>query len=203
MQPEKAQVIAGAQAGHEQLLLGDRRRRLFQHGLDLVQRPVPAHQPASDGAIGREQAFVRRLHGRDRCVLRRRDVDQLPRATRVAARHVEMVADEMQERFAGHEFAPAQHRMPVTARVALGQEAHAFAQPAAGVGVGRLVAGADDHPKFLHPRVCGLLQRDLQGGLRLTLLVDEDLQRQGALPGVGGGDEGFADFHGGGRADAR
>jgi hypothetical protein len=71
-------------------------------------------------------------------------------------------------------------------------------QRAARAGIGGLVARTNDHAEFLHARAGGLLEDDLQGGLRLALRVDQHLEGQRALAGIGGGDEGFADFHGGG-----
>ena len=92
--------------------------------------------------------------------------------------------------------------MAVAAGLILHEEAHAGAQGAAGVGVGRLVAWADDDAELLDAGAGGLLQNYLQGGFGFAVLIDQGLQRQRALAGIGGGDEDFADSHGRGNARA-
>jgi hypothetical protein len=114
-----------------------------------------------------------------------------------------MVAHEVEKSLAADEIASAEDGMAIATRLALGNEANTVAERAAGAGIGGFVAGAHDHAEFLDAGAGRLLQDDLQGGLRLALLVDQHLERQGALAGIGGGDEGFANFHGGGVRRAR
>ena len=196
MHAEEAQVVARPQPRHQQLLFGHRRRGFFQHGLDLVERAFAAHEPAADRAIGRQEALVRRLHGGDRRVLGLRHADELAGAADRAVRHMQMVAHQVKKGLSADEFASAQHGVAVTARIALHNEAHPVAQRPAGAGIGGLVARADDHANSSTPASGGFLEDDLQGGLRFALLVNQHLERQRALPGIGRGDEGFADFHG-------
>jgi hypothetical protein len=108
-----------------------------------------------------------------------------------------MVAYEVQEGFAADEFATAEHSVTVAAGIALGDETHPVAQSATCCAVGGLIAWADHHAELLDARGGGLFEDDLKGGFCLALLVDQHLKGQAALPWAGGGDEGFADFHGG------
>ena len=177
-------------------MLGDGGRGFFKDGIDLVNRPIAADQFAADGSIRRELALARGLHGGDGGVFGDGDVNQLTGATGGTVRDVEVIADEVEKWLFAYEFASAENGVAVAARGGLRDETHARAQRAAGLGVGRLVAWADDHAKFLDPGARGFLEDDLEGGLGFALLVDEGLQRKRALAGVGCGDEGFADGHG-------
>ena len=149
-------------------------------------------------AVSREETLVVGLDGRDGRVLELGHADELPGAADGALRHVQVVAHQVKEALPADELAPAQHRMAVAARIALRDKAHAIAQRAARAGVGGLVARAYHHAKLLDASGGGFLENDLQGGFRFALLVDQHLQGQFALPGIGRSDEGFSDFHGGG-----
>jgi hypothetical protein len=131
-----------------------------------------------------------------------RDVDELTRATRGALRDVQVIADEMEERLIPDELAAAKNGVTVARGGFLGDEPHAWTERPAGFGVRRFVAGADDHAKFLDAGAGGLLEHDLERGLRFALLVDEGLQRERALAGVGSGDERFANGHGGEKVES-
>jgi hypothetical protein len=107
-----------------------------------------------------------------------------------------MIAHQVKKGLPGDEFASAEDGVAVTAGFALGDEAYAVAEDSAGGGVGGFVARADHHAELLDTGGGGLLENDLEGGFRFALLVDQHLEGQGALAGIGSGDEGFSDFHG-------
>ena len=109
-----------------------------------------------------------------------------------------MVADEVEERLVADEFTSAKDGMTIAASGGLGDEADARTQGAAGLGVSGFVAGADDDAELLDPGAGGFLEHDLKGGFRFSVLIHQRLERQGALAGIGGGDEGFRIGLGGG-----
>ena len=196
VETEEAEVKPGSQSGHDELLFGGGGRGLFEDGVDLVERAVAADELAADGPVGGELALAGRLHGGDGGVLGDGDGDELAGAARGAVGDVEVVADEVKKRLISDEVAAAEDGVAVAAGGGLGDEAHARTEGAAGFGVGGFVAGADDDAEFLDAGAGGLLEDDLEGGFRFALLVDERLEREGALARIRGGDEGFADGHG-------
>jgi len=54
-----------------------------------------------------------------------------------------------------------------------------------------------DDRDLAHARACRLLEQHAQRGLGDAVAVDERLERELALVGAGGGDDGFADLQGG------
>lgn len=85
--------------------------------------------------------------------------------------------------------------MAVAAGMGLRDETNARAEIAAGLGVGGFVAGTNDDAKLFDAGVGGFFEDELQGSFRFAVRIDERLERKGALARVGGGDEGFANFH--------
>ena len=65
-----------------------------------------------------------------------------------------------------------------------------------------LVTGTHHDGKLLDPGARRFLEDDLQGGLRFAGRVDQRLQRQRALTGIGGSDEDFSNSHERGDANA-
>lgn len=107
-----------------------------------------------------------------------------------------MVADEVEKRLIADEVATAEDGVTIAARSGPGDEPHAGPQRAAGLGVGGFITGAHDDAELFDAGTGSLLEDELEGGFRFTALVDQDLQREGALARVGGGDEGLANRHG-------
>jgi len=66
-----------------------------------------------------------------------------------------------------------------------------------GGGKRRLIARGNNQADFLDAGVQDFLQQDGEGGFGLAVAVHERLERQAALVPAGGGDDSFADFHGG------
>ena len=90
----------------------------------------------------------------------------------------------------------AEEGVPVAARLRLLDELEALHEVASGLGVGLAVARADDDADFLHVRTGGFIEDDAQRGTLDAVPVDKGLKGEGALVPPGGGDDGFADFHG-------
>jgi hypothetical protein len=65
------------------------------------------------------------------------------------------------------------------------------------LGIGFAVAGADDDGDLLNPRASGFVQDDAERGTLHAVAIDECLEWDGVLVPPGGGDNGFANFHGG------
>ena len=59
-----------------------------------------------------------------------------------------------------------------------------------------LIARSDHQPDFLDAGLEDFLQQDGEGGFGLAVTVHQPLQRHAALFPAGGGDDGFANFHG-------
>ena len=55
--------MAGAQSGDDDALLRFGRRRLFKDVINFVEHLGASDEPSSDGAVKREFALVRGLHG--------------------------------------------------------------------------------------------------------------------------------------------
>ena len=67
---EEAEIVAGANAGDQQALLGFGGRGLFDHRIDAIQVAARRDAAAADGAVARQQALARGLHAADRAPFR-------------------------------------------------------------------------------------------------------------------------------------
>jgi hypothetical protein len=61
----------------------------------------------------------------------------------------------------------------------------------------RLIARGNHQTDFLDAGMQDFFEQDGEGGFELAVAVHERLERQTALVPAGGGDDSFADFHGG------
>ena len=191
---EEAQVMAGPQPGHDQLLLGLGGRGLLAHHLDLVEVGAARHAPPAHRAVVRQHVLARGLHRRDGAVLGPGHPQQLLGAALGAGAEVEVVADHVQERRVAHERARAQQGVAVAARLALFDALQAAGMGARGLAVGGFVAGADDHGQRFDPRGQRLLDDDLERRFLHAIAVHQRMQRERALVGSGRGDDGAGDF---------
>lgn len=104
---EEAEVMAVAQAGHDEALLGLGGGGFFEDGLDGVEAGGAGEQAAADGAIIGELAFVGGLDGGDGALVLAGDIDQLLGAVAAFVADVEVVADEEQKGVMSDELAGA------------------------------------------------------------------------------------------------
>jgi hypothetical protein len=109
---------------------------------------------------------------------------------------VQVIADEMEKRLGPDELATTKNRMTIAARRVLRDETHARSQTPAGIGVRTLIARTDHDPELLDAGAGGFLEDDLERGFRFARRIDQRLQGQRALAGIGGGDKDFSDLHG-------
>ena len=94
MHAEETEVVTGAQARNNQLLLGFGRGRFFENILDLIGALTRVHEMTADGSVEWQFALMCGLHGRYGAVLSPRDSYELSRACCVQAADVKVVADE-------------------------------------------------------------------------------------------------------------
>ena len=165
------------------------------YGVTAVPSGFAVQSPGADGAVKREFAFVRRLHGGNHARFSSGNFHELLRAGLRAARDVEMIADEQQERFSAGETVRALDRVAVAKRRGLLDKLQARGVCAGSGREGLLITGANHHADLLDAGVQDFLDDDGQRGLRLAVMVHERLQRQRALPAPGGSDDGFAEVH--------
>ncbi len=107
-----------------------------------------------------------------------------------------MIAHEQQECVLAAKLRRAMNRMRITERRGLLDEREPVRVFARRSAVFRGVAGHDHHADLLDARAQDFLHDDRQRRLRGAVAIDERLQRQRALVGASGGDEGLADVHG-------
>ncbi len=196
MNAKEAEVVAGAQAGHQQALLRLGWGGLFDHVLDDVHPLATRHTPAADGAIVGKEALAGGLYSRDGARLGLRQGDDLASATVTVRVDVEVIADEVQEGLAVDEGARAEHGVTVTEGLLLLHEGQPAAVLARRGGVGRLVARADDDADLFDAGAQRLLDDDAEDRLFRAVAVDEGLQRQRALVASGRGDHRPGHSHG-------
>ena len=178
MHSEKAQVVARAQAGHVDLLLGLGRRRLLQHRVHLVEPLRRVDELAADRAVVRQLAFVRGLHRRDRTILRAGNAHELLRATLLSGAEVKMIAHEQQERVAPAKLRCAMHRVRVAEGLRLRDEAEPRRVRSRGRAIRGFVAGADDHADLLDAGAQDFLDDD--GAVFVTPSRSTTIERQRA-----------------------
>src|SRR5580765_7818205 len=99
MDPEKAQVITGAQAWHDQLLFGLAGGRFFNDVVDFIKIVLPRNAVAADSAIKGQHVFARGLNGRDSAILRPGSLDDLLGTSRFGFADIKVIAYKMQEWF--------------------------------------------------------------------------------------------------------
>ena len=144
-----------------------------------------------------DQVLAGRLDGRDGALLGRGQVDQLPGAAAGFGREVEVVAQQEQERLAGHELAGAPDRVAVALGLGLDGESEPLLEvdeppglllgpvdplerrPQVGrvvaemIAIDGLVAGRADDADLLDPALERLLGDDLEDRLGQAVAIDE------------------------------
>ena len=195
MHSEKAKIVASAQTGHNELLLGDGGRGLLENLGNLEQPMAARNEPATDGSVVRQLAFVGRLDGGNRAILSGGGLDKLLDALLGLAADVEVIADQKQESVASGEFPGAPHGMPVAQRFGLLDELKPLCVAARGGAVSGLIAGMNDDADVIHAGEQHLLDENPQRGLGNAIVIDQRLERERPLVFAGGGDDGFLDVH--------
>jgi len=148
---KETEVVTGAQARHQEALLGLSGGGLFDHVLDDVKVLAAGHAPTADGAIVGEQALSRWLHRRYGTRFGLGEGDHLPGTTVPVAAYVEVIADQVQEGLPINEGARAVHGVAMAERAFLRHEGEAAGVIAHGGRVGPLVSGGDDNTDLLDP----------------------------------------------------
>jgi len=193
--PEEAEVVAGPQPGHNQLLLGPRGRGLFEHGLDLVE-PLPAGHPlAPHGAEVGQHMFAGGLHGRHAAGLRLGRGYELLDAPSGRVAHKQVIAHEVDEGLVGGEGPGPLDGIAVATGLGLGDEREARGGTTGGRAIGGLVAGLHDDGHGVGSGGGGLLDHDLDRGLGLAVAIDEPLERHLPVVLAGGGNDSAFELH--------
>ena len=198
---EEAEVMARAQAGDLEPQLGQRRVRLLDDLVDRVDVGPLGEPPAGERAVLVDQVLAGRLDGRDGAVLGGGQVDHLPGAPPGLGGEIEVIAQQQQERIAGHELAGAPDRVAVALGLGLDREPQALLQVdeppglllgpvdalegrpqvrgivAEMIAIDGLVARRADDADLLDPALERLLGDDLEHGLGQAVAVDERQHR--------------------------
>ncbi len=194
---EKAEVMPGAQAGNDEPLLGFGGRGFLDHVLDRVDAGAPAVQAPADGAVVGELAFVGGLDGGDGAGFGGGEGGELLETGFGPGTDVEMVADQQRERVAAGERRGAGDGVAVAEGLGLLDEVQASGVRARGLAVEAVVAGGNDDGDFLDAAGEDFLEDDGEGGFGTAIAVHERLEGKPPLVVAGGGDDGFAEVHGG------
>lgn len=192
---EEAEVVAGAQAGDDDPLLGFRGRGLFEDGVDLIEAVAAGQALTADGSELLEVTFAGGLNGGDGAVFGFGDFNEFGGTTGLAAADVEMVADQVEKRLAGGELARAVDGVAVAARFHLFDEAHAAGVVAGDGGVVLSIAGTDHDADLFHASADDLFQEDAEDATLLAIAIDKILKWQTTLRRGGRGDYCFAYPH--------
>ena len=193
---EQAEVVAGPQPRHLQGLLRLAGGRLLDDILDLVKVISEGDSPPADGPVVGEHVLAGRLHGGDGAALRLRLLDDLLRTTLGPAADVEVVADEVEERLVAGEGVGQPEGMAIAAGLFLFEEDEPAGVLAGGLGIGALIARADDQGDLVGAGLDDLLKDDPESLLLGSVAVDQRLQRQSPLVPRSCRDDGSVDVHG-------
>jgi len=185
---EETEVMSGAQAGDDEVLFGFGGGRLFDDMIDRIETLAMRDAFAADGAVVGKHVLARGLHCGNGTGFGSGDFDELLRAAASFAADVEMVADEVKERFFADEIARAKEGVAVTERFDLFDEMKFAGEIAGGGAIGGLVAGANDEANFIHARAEGFLDNDPESGFLDSIPIHERLQRQRVLIASGRGE---------------
>ena len=107
-----------------------------------------------------------------------------------------MIADHQEKWIFSGEISSAVDGMSVAEWLALLDEAHVTGVRSGGSGVGDLITGTNDYCNFFDTGGGDFICKNGKCGSRNSVTIDESLEGEGALGLPGGGDHGFADFHG-------
>lgn len=195
VEPEEAEVVAGAQPGDEDLLFGFGGRGLFEHGVDAVQARLAGHGLSAHGAELRELAFARGLDGGDRAVFLFGGGDEARGAAGAVAADEEVVAHHVQEGLVADERARAGERVGVAAGLGLFDEADAGGMLAGDGGAGVCIAGADDDSDLLHSGAGGFVEQNGEDAALDAVAVNQHLQGKPPLGGGGSREDALFDPH--------
>jgi hypothetical protein len=190
---EEAEIVAGAQARHQQALLRLRGGGLFDDGIHAVQIVAAGHAASRHRAKARQQALASRLHAADRAGFGLRQFHQVLGRCLAARRDVEVIAHHMQERVRAGELARAPDGVAVAARFRLCREVKGRRQLARGLGVAGFVARPYHHADLFDFRGQRLFDEDAEQRLLRAVAIHQGLQRERALGAPGGGNDGFTD----------
>ena len=100
MDSKEAKIVTRTQAGNPQALLSFGWSRLLDDRLDHGQIIPPVNALAAHSSEIGQQSFAGRLHGRYRTGLRFGNLHDPPCATLLLSTHIEVIANEVEERFA-------------------------------------------------------------------------------------------------------
>jgi len=193
---EEAKIVAGAQAGDNQALLGFGGGRLLHYLGDFVKALASGDEMAAYGAVEGELAFMRGLDGGDGAILGSGDFHQLLRGALLRAADVEMIADKQEEGSGTGKGAGAKDRVAIAAGGGLLDELQAAGLGAGGGPIGRLIPGTDHDANLLDTGGDDLVDQNLEGGLGKSVAVDEGLKGKRALGLASRSDDGSFDLHG-------
>ena len=149
MEAEEAEVVAGAQPGDDQFLLGLGGGGFLDHGLDLIEQVAAGNPASADGSVERELALVGGLHGGDGAIFGGGGGHELGGAGGLGAAQIEVVAHHEEEWILAGESGGAVDGVGVAEGFGLLDEAHVAGVRPGGGGVGGFIAGADDDGDFL------------------------------------------------------
>lgn len=192
---KKTEVVAGAQTGNDETLLGSGGRGFFEDVLDFIQVRALRDALAADGAVIRQHAFASGLNGGDGGGFGRGGFDELLGAALIRVADVEVIADEMEKRRGADELAGTVQRVAVTERRGLLNELQP-PRERAGCRAERIRrAGADDQADFFRAGTDGFFEDDLERGFRFSIAIHQSLEWERVRFFAGSGDNGFFDVH--------
>jgi len=153
VESEKAEIIAGAEAGDDEFLFRLGGGGFFEDGFDFEELVTSCDAVAADGAVVWQFAFVCGLHGGDRAFFLSDRVEELGGAGCFGAAEVEVITDHEEEGIVAGEGGGAMDCVAVAQGFGLWDEVHAAGVGSGGSGVCGFVAGADDYGYFLDASV--------------------------------------------------
>ena len=195
MHAEEAEIMSGAQPRDDQLLFGIGGGGFFEDFIDQIKERAAGDAFAADGAVVREHIFAGGLDGGDGAGFGAGDFHELLGAAPFFLAEVEVIADEVEERFTRGKRPGAEEGVSVAERGGLFDELE-FALPiAGGGGIAALVAGADDEANLVDAGAAGFFENDAQGRFGGAIAIDQGLDGKFMLVRASGGDDGFFYSH--------
>ena len=192
---EEAEVVARAEAGDNQFLLGNGGRRFLDHVGDVVESLASAHWRGCDGAVKGELALVCRLYGGNRPIGLGRDVEELAEAGFGGEGEIEVIAHHEEEGIIAGEIPGAEDGVPISPRLGLLDESDLIEVSGNGGGEVSFGAGGDDDGGRLDPAREDLIEEKSGDRFILAGWADERLKGKVLLVEASCRDDRFLNLH--------
>ena len=145
MHPEEAEVVARAQTGNDEFLLGQGGGWLLHDIVHDEKRMRGGHPRRGNGPIVAKLALTGRVDRRDAAIMSGCHLQHLSHTGRLPGTEIKVIPQQQDEGIVSSEFVGTPHRMTVAPRIALLDQGEALRVLPRGLQIGLACSGMDDH----------------------------------------------------------